>query len=92
MERTAQQAEPVTTRQSRRVAYRTYGEYLRHPKFRAIRAAVMKRANYRCERCLMNRATEVHHLQYPPWGTFDMPANIMAVCHGCHCDIEGKPE
>jgi len=50
----------------------------------------MKRAQGKCQRCLMNPATEVHHLRYPKWGTFDVPANLMAVCHGCHCDIEGK--
>lgn len=34
--------------------------------------------------------TEVHHLQYPPWGTFDVIENLLAVCHECHCTIHGK--
>lgn len=71
-------------------SYQTYAEYLRHPKFRAVRAAVMKRSGGKCESCLMNQATEVHHLRYPKWGTFDVPSNMIAICHGCHCDIHGK--
>jgi hypothetical protein len=69
--------------------YRTYAEYLRHPKYRAVRAIAMERANYRCQRC-GGRATEVHHLRYPPWGTFDVIDNLLPVCHSCHCVIEGK--
>jgi hypothetical protein len=72
------------------VAYHNYAEYLRHPRFRAVRAIAFKRANGRCERCGAI-ATEVHHLRYPPWGEFDVPANLLVVCHKCHCQIEGKP-
>lgn len=71
------------------MVYRTYAEYLRHPRYRAVRLQAMKRANWRCQRC-GGRATEVHHLRYPPWGTFDVVANLLPVCHACHCRIEGK--
>jgi hypothetical protein len=73
------------------VPYRTYREYLRHPRFLAVRALVMQRAAGQCEyhRC-QRRATEVHHWRYPPWGTFDVPENMIAVCHACHCRIHGK--
>lgn len=70
--------------------YRSYREYLRHPKFLAIRAQVFARAGGRCERCKSRPPTEPHHLRYPPWGTFDVPENMIAVCHGCHCEIHGK--
>ncbi len=70
--------------------YRTYAEYLKHPKFLAIRAVVMARNGGLCERCNNRRATEPHHLKYPPWGTFDVPENLIAVCHPCHCVIHGK--
>lgn len=69
--------------------YDTFDEYLRHPAFRAVRALAMERANWLCERCGA-RATEVHHLRYPPWGEFDEVENLLAVCHACHCWIEGK--
>lgn len=64
--------------------YRTYNEYLQHPLFRIVRAAAMRRAKGICERCGKARASEVHHLQYPVWGAFDGPANLVAVCHDCH--------
>lgn len=70
--------------------YRGYAEYLRHPRFLAVRAQVFKRAGGRCERCKERAATEPHHLRYPPWGAFDVPENILAVCHGCHCELHGK--
>ena len=70
--------------------YRNYAEYLRHPKFREIRAIAMRRANWWCQRCGGRRATEVHHLKYPTWGTFDVPENLVAICHECHCEIHGK--
>src|SRR5262252_7280776 len=76
--------EPVLSRRF----YQTYDEYRHHPVFLAARDVAMRRANYRC-RCGAV-ATEVHHLKYPPWGTFDVPSNLQPVCHPCHCRIEGK--
>ena len=43
-----------------------------------------------CERCKQRPVTEVHHLRYPPWGTFDVVDNLQAICHECHCEIHGK--
>lgn len=70
--------------------YHSYDDYLGHPFFKAARAVAMRRAGWRCEECRVTVATEVHHLRYPPWGTFDLPSNLKAVCHECHCKIEGK--
>ena len=69
--------------------YPRYEEYLRHPVFRAARAVAMKAAQHRCVECA-GPATEVHHLRYPPWGTFDVPSHLRPVCHPCHCTLEGK--
>lgn len=74
------------------VAYRTYREYLRHPRFLTVRAQVFERAASLCEQCGVNRPTEPHHLRYPAWGTFDVPENMLAVCHGCHCEFHGKED
>lgn len=71
--------------------YRNYPEYLRHPKFRAIRKQAMDAAEWTCQNCGA-RATEVHHLRYPKWGTFDIIDNLLPVCHQCHCDIHGKAD
>jgi HNH endonuclease len=57
--------------------------------YQAARTVAMRAANYRCVYCGAP-ASEVHHVQYPPWGTFDVPANMEPVCHACHCRIEGK--
>lgn len=70
--------------------YRSYREYLKHPEFLKIRAQVFERANGLCERCHAAPPTEPHHLRYPPWGEFDGPENMLAVCHACHCEIHGK--
>lgn len=47
---------------------------------------VMRRSKGRCERCHDRSVTEIHHLSYPPR---DLPENLLAVCHPCHCQIEG---
>lgn len=70
--------------------YSSYAEYLRHPTFRAIRADAMKLAEWTCQRCHNAKATQVHHLRYPPWGTFDVVENLLPVCYPCHCAIHGK--
>lgn len=72
--------------------YRTYAEYLKHPTFLAVRAQVMQRAGGICEVCHTARATQVHHLKYPKWGTFDVPENMVAICYPCHCTAHGKPQ
>lgn len=70
--------------------YRNYSEYLNHPRFKAIRAEAMRLAGYRCQQCQKARATQVHHLRYPPWGTFDVVENLEPVCYACHCALHGK--
>ena len=70
--------------------YHGYAEYLKHPRFLAIRAEVFARADGKCERCKQRPPTEPHHLRYPPWGAFDVPENLIAICHQCHCEIHGK--
>ena len=70
--------------------YKSYDEYRRHPVFLAARAAAMQRTRGMCGFCDRQKAGEVHHLKYPPWGTFDVPSNLLPVCHQCHCEIEGR--
>jgi len=70
--------------------YANYDEYLRHPTFRAIRSQAIAQANGVCQRCYKRPVTEVHHLKYPKWGTFDVPENLLPVCHQCHCELHDK--
>ena len=69
--------------------YRTYSQYLAHPKYLAIRQEVMLRAKGICELCHQSEATEAHHRIYPRWGTFDHPDALAATCHSCHCKAHG---
>jgi len=69
--------------------YREYSTYLNHWLFKSVRAVVFARAKNSCELCGAV-ATEVHHTQYPAWGAFDTPNNIMAICHECHKKIHGR--
>lgn len=78
------------------MTYRSYAEYLRHSRFRAVVGEVFRRSGGRCEnevdrggrmvRCT-RKATEPHHTKYCKWGEFDPPENLLAVCHECHCDL-----
>jgi hypothetical protein len=70
--------------------YQGYENYREHWLFRAVRSAVMRRAGNVCEQCGKRAATEVHHLKYPLWGTFDTPSNLKALCHECHCEAHDK--
>ena len=70
--------------------YTGYREYLQHPRFQNIRREAMEKASWKCQRCKTARATQVHHLRYPPWGTFDVIENLLPVCYKCHCEIHGK--
>jgi len=71
------------------MSYKTYQEYLQHPKYKVVRNERMLFAKGLCEIC-NSLATEVHHRRYPKWGTFDVMSNIIAVCHHCHCKIHNK--
>jgi hypothetical protein len=70
--------------------YSSYEEYLQHPEYRKVRQQAVDRSGGTCERCKGRRFTEVHHLRYPPWGTFDVVENLIAICHQCHCELHGK--
>lgn len=70
--------------------YGTYEEYLKHPKFLAVRQQAMEQAHWVCQVCKKTRAISVHHIKYPPWGEFDVVENLVPICHKCHCEIHGK--
>ncbi len=72
--------------------YSSYQEYLCHPRFKAVRKTVLEAARYLCADCKRARATEVHHIKYPPWGEFDQPENLIPICHSCHCKRHGNED
>jgi len=60
-----------------------YDGYLETPAWRRRREAVLKRADYRCEGCGINRATQAHHLTYKRAGE-EMLFDLVAICDVCH--------
>lgn len=60
-----------------------YSKYLASPQWAAKRDLVLKRANYICEGCLENPASQVHHLSYK--NKFrEFLFELVAVCMDCH--------
>jgi hypothetical protein len=60
-----------------------YNRYLESPQWRVRRDAVLHRANWICEGCGKNRATEVHHLNYDHV-KHEMLFDLVAICRTCH--------
>ena len=72
---------------------RAYREYLRSEIWLKKRRLVMRRAGGMCEGCGERRATEVHHMTYPPywpgsaeWIRNEKLFDLKAVCRQCHED------
>lgn len=67
-----------------------YHEYLATPEWGKKRDAVLKRDEYKCQACLENYATQVHHKSYQ---FVDLKGNepafdLVAICVPCHEKIE----
>jgi len=75
--------------------WRQYHHYLRSPHWADVRGRVLRRAGNFCEGCGTNRATQVHHLRYPPrclpgdrtWIEQQKLFDLRAVCDRCHDEI-----
>jgi hypothetical protein len=77
------------TKADRCPQYGDYQEYLRHPVFQAVRAFTLKKpAKCQCGA----KASEVRHLRYPLWGTFDLPSNLRPVCGECAGVFEAEDD
>lgn len=60
-----------------------YEAYLQTEEWRAKRLKVLKRANWSCEGCGEQPATQVHHLSYLHLGS-ELLWELKAVCPACH--------
>lgn len=67
--------------QTRRKA--EYSAYLQTDHWRTLRARVLQRDNSLCQGCLVQRATEVHHLTYAHRG-HEMAFELVSLCRQCH--------
>lgn len=60
-----------------------YERYLRSPRWKSKRERVLQRDGHRCQNCLSQAATEVHHLSYGRIG--DEPLfDLISICWECH--------
>ena len=67
-----------------------YAQYLQSPKWFRIRSAVLIRDGNKCQGCLSETATQVHHKDYHHVGDetgwmFD----LVSLCDSCHGKIHG---
>ena len=60
-----------------------YLRYLRLERWWVLRKQVLRRANWRCERCGQRGPLDVHHLTYERFGR-EMLGDLQALCRGCH--------
>jgi len=58
------------------------------PKWRKVRAAILRRDNWLCQPCLRQghntHASEVDHIISKADGGVDDPLNLQAICAACH--------
>lgn len=79
-----QQAERERMRQEQNAQWHAwYEQYLRTPQWLSRRAKVMERANGICEGCMVERATQVHHVTYEHVGD-EFLWELRAICRSCH--------
>lgn len=60
-----------------------YADYLKSRQWADRREKVLRRAQFRCEGCGDQPATEVHHLTYEHV-TQEFLFELIALCRGCH--------
>lgn len=60
-----------------------YDDYLRSPRWLAMRSRIFQRAGHRCEGCLDAPAVHVHHLTYAHRGD-EFAFELLALCAACH--------
>ena len=58
--------------------------------WRRRRAAAIRRAGRRCQRCGARGPLDVHHLTYRTLGR-ERPGDLLALCESCHGAVHGRP-
>ena len=64
----------------------SYRQYLRSAAWRRKRAAVILRAEGKCERCRRWPVVNVHHLSYARVGAEPLE-HLLGVCSRCHKEL-----
>ncbi len=71
-------------RWGRRKTSKDYAIWMASPSWRAQRARVLMRDNWRCCDCLTAKATEVHHLWYARPLSAHPDYGLTSLCERCH--------
>lgn len=66
-----------------------YDEYLNSEKWKSLRLKILERDKNICQACLINKATQVHHLTYERF-TDECCFDLVSVCVPCHNKIHSK--
>lgn len=66
-----------------------YRYYLESDKWKFKRLQVLQRDKYLCQGCLIERATEVHHLNYKHVGD-ELLFDLVSLCSNCHKKAHDK--
>lgn len=59
-------------------------------RWRQIARYVRRRAGHRCQWCGRKTVLHVHHLRPVALGGSHSPANLVAICPGCHEHAHGR--
>lgn len=70
---------------------KSYPEYIRSRQWKQRAAAMIARANFRCQRCGSPRALNVHHLTYAHLGD-EWAEDLIVLCNSCHKKEHGIEE
>lgn len=70
----------------------------RGAEFKAVRADILERDNYTCQRCGKSNhpscptsvVLTVHHKVPVAQGGRNVPSNLITLCNYCHADVPGK--
>lgn len=60
-----------------------YDEYIRSTEWARLRKLVLERDQFLCQGCLMEKATQVHHLTYAHLGC-ELLYELVSLCRDCH--------
>jgi 5-methylcytosine-specific restriction endonuclease McrA len=66
-----------------------YQRYLRSPEWASTRAAAIRRAGGKCQKCGDASGLEVHHLNYDRLGR-ERHEDLIVLCGDCHPDADRK--
>lgn len=69
------------------LGFKSYKEYLNHPLWKEKSKFILS-LNPSCQKCRINKSTQVHHLNYNSVGN-ENREDVISLCKDCHKKIHG---